>query len=183
MQWIMIGLERFSSMNTRQKQGIIAIIVGFVLTTIAGLALTFFANDTFGLLLSAVFIFLLIAPIFGFGIYRYAQSSQEESVLLAEEMEKPRQLLDILKEKGQADIASLSQELDSDASNIKTMIEDLISLNLFRGIINWDDGIIALVDPNVLALMETCKNCSQPIDMNEQGVTICKHCGTEYHQI
>lgn len=170
-------------MNTGQKQGMIAIGVGFVLTVLAGFLLAILANDTTSLLISATIVFLLIAPILGFGIYRYAKSTQDERISTAEEMEKPRQLLDILRERGQADISSLSQELDASPDEIKTMIDDLISLELFSGIINWDDGIIAIIDSNVLGLIDACKNCQNPIEMKEQTVTICTHCGTEYHRI
>lgn len=173
-------------MNIMRRQGSVAIALGFVLTVIAGLILAFLANDTldtFQLLISAGIVFVLVAPIFGFGIYRYASSAQAEAHLVADEMEKPRQLLDILKANGQADLETLSRELGSSADEIKAMIDDLISLELFSGIINWDEGIIALIDPNVLKLIDTCKNCHNPISMKESGVTICPHCGTQYYQI
>ena len=101
-------------MNTGQKQGMFIIALGFILTVIAGVVLAFLANatlDTIGLMVSSAIVFLLIAPILGFGIYRYANSSQNESEILADEMEKPRHLLDILKAKGQTDIETLSEEL------------------------------------------------------------------------
>jgi predicted PurR-regulated permease PerM len=173
-------------MNSGQKQGMVIIAFGFILTVIAGVTLAFLANeilDTLALTISAVIAFLLLAPIFGFGIYRYANSTQEAINVLADEMEKPRQLLDILKAKGQTDIESLSRELDTSPSEIKTMIDDLSDLELFSGIINWDKGIIAIIDSSILNLMETCKNCTKPITMEEHSVTVCAHCGTEYHQI
>lgn len=170
-------------MNAGQKQGMIAIGIGFVLTVIASLALSYLTSDTMSLLISAVIIFLLIAPLFGFGIYRYAKSTQEERTSLAEEMEKPRQLLDILKEKGQADIRFLSDELHSNPEEIKAMIADLTALQLFSGIVNWEDGLIAMVDPDLLQLIDICKNCQNPIEIKEATVTICTHCGTEYHRI
>jgi hypothetical protein len=170
-------------MNTGQKQGALAIALGFILTTIAGLILAFLVNDTTGLLLSTGIAFLLIAPILGFGIYRYAQSTEEESLILADEMEKPRQLLDILRTQGQADIETLSQELGSSHAEIKTMIDDLARLELLSGIVNWDDGIIAMIEPDVLNFLEICKYCQNAITLKGSGRTICPHCGTEYYQV
>lgn len=173
-------------MNTGQKQGMFIIALGFILTVIAGVVLAFLANeilDTTSLMVAASIVFLLIAPILGFGIYHYAKSSQRESEILADEMEKPRQLLDILKAKGQTDIETLSHDLACSPDEIKAMVDDLTQLELFSGIVNWNEGIIAIVESNVLNLMETCKNCSNPITMKEQGVTICAYCATEYHQV
>lgn len=166
------------NLNAGQRRGAIAIGLAFLLTAIAGVILSYLAIswDTGSIFGAAFVIFLLLAPLFAYGIYNYAKHSQEEAP--AEEMTAPRQLLDMLREKGASNIAELS--IDLGVSSLKPIIADLSRLELFNGIVDWDAGTIALIDPNVMALIETCKHCGRPIAI-QRGITICPNCKTEYH--
>jgi hypothetical protein len=166
------------NLNAGQRRGAIAIGIAFVFTALLGIGLSFLAInwDTTALFGAGFLAFILIAPLFAYGIYTYGRHSQEE--VPAEDMTIPRQLLDILREQGASDIAMLSVDLG--VASIKPIIDELSRLELFNGIVDWDAGTIALLEPTVIASIEKCKHCSQVIAIH-RGLTICQNCGTEYH--
>ena len=171
-------------MNKGQTRGMIAIVSGFIIVVIAGIALSFLAGDilsTTQIIITAVIVFLVVSPIFAYGIFIYARSTEEESYATNEEMEKPRQLLDILREQEYGEVPVLAQKLGTTPANIRSYITDLSQLELFSGVADWENGVIAIVNPLVIEAMENCKTCQNPIDITDK-VTICKHCGTEYYK-
>lgn len=166
------------NLNAGQRRGAIAIGLAFGLTVVAGIALSYLAInwETSALLGAGFMVFLLLAPIFGYGIFTYAKFSQEEA--LADEMTAPRQLLDMLRAEGASNITDVA--LDLGVPSLKPIIADLSRLELFNGIVDWQAGTIALLEPSVMASIETCKHCQKPIQIS-RGVTICPNCATEYH--
>jgi hypothetical protein len=166
------------NLNAGQQRGAIAIGIAFVLTAITGIVLSYLAInwETSALFGVGLLAFLLLAPLFAYGIYTYGRHSQEEAP--AEEMTIPRQLLELLREKGAIDIVKLEHDLA--VNSIKPIIDDLSRLELFNGIVDWEAGTIALLEPSVIASIENCKHCSKPIDVS-RGITVCQNCETEYH--
>lgn len=171
-------------MNKGQIRGMIAIVMGFMIVIIASIILSFLAVDTLTtiqLIMVAVVVFLLVSPIFAYGVYTYARSTEEEAYATNEEMEKPRQLLDILREQEQGDVITFANQLEISPDAIKSYIQDLGQLALFSGIADWENGVIAMVEPMVIEAIDNCKTCENPIEI-AGNITICKHCGTEYYK-
>lgn len=172
-------------MNKGQTRGMIAITIGFILIVIAGITLSFLVVDRLSgsqTLVVAVLIFLFVSPIFAYGVYTYARSTEEEAYATNEEMEKPRQLLDILREQEHGDVIELANQLETSPSELKAYIQDLSQLSLFSGIADWENDVIAMVEPMVIESIENCKTCQNPIEISG-NITICQHCRTEYYKL
>jgi hypothetical protein len=166
------------NLNAGQRRGAIVIGIAFILTAITGIGLSYLAIawETSALIGAGVVAFIVLAPLFAYGIYTYGRHSQEEAP--AEDMTIPRQLLDMLREGGASNIALLAVDLG--VPSIKPIIDDLSRLELFSGIVDWEAGTVALLEPTVVASIETCKHCGRPIEI-QRGLSICQNCRTEYH--
>lgn len=162
----------------------VAIITGFIITIIAGLTLSFLATTLSSnqVIIAGVVTFIVISPLFGYGVYTYARSTEAEAYQTNEDMEKPRLLLDILREEGHGDVIDLAQRLETSPQAIHHYIEDLSQLNLFSGIADWDNGVIAMLEPTVIHAIQTCKTCQNPINI-DKNKTVCPHCATEYYTL
>jgi len=172
-------------LNKGQTRGMIVIVVGFVIAIIAGISLSFLAVEvlsTSQVLIAGVIVFVIVSPLFAYGVYTYARSTEADAYATNEEMEKPRQLLDILREKGQGEINELANQLETTPENIKSYIKDLSDLALISGIVDNTNGVIAVVNPMVIEAIETCKTCGDPLEITG-NLTVCEHCGTEYYKI
>lgn len=169
-------------MNSGRLVGIILIVVGFGIAIIAGLWLASGVssgqNDAGGALVGAGLAFIPVALLVGFGIYMYVQGGKEaESV---SEMQKQRQLLDIVKSRGQVAVSDLALEMKTNVDTVKSMVQQLVGLQVFSGYINWDKGILYSSDASNLRGLEKCKNCGGDIKLAGKGVVVCPFCGTEY---
>lgn len=169
-------------MNTGRLIGIILIVIGFGIAVLAGFWLAVQVGDdeieVGGAVLGAVLAFVVIAPLVGFGIYLYVKGGQEveeESV-----MAKQRQLLDIVKSRGQVTVEDMAIEMQADLPQVKNMVHQLVGLQVFSGYINWDDGILYSSDASKLRDLQNCRKCGAPIELVGKGVVACKFCGTEY---
>lgn len=172
-------------MNKGQIRGMIAIGFGFVIITLAGITLSFLAGSvltTTQTIISAVLIFIALSPVFGYGILTYARSTEDDAYATNDDMEKPRLLLDYLRLHGQADITRLAEELGATPSQIKSYINDLSELSLFSGITDWDNEIIAIIEPSVMNDLDACMSCKNPIKIIDNKTT-CLHCGTVYYRL
>ncbi len=84
--------------------------------------------------------FIPVALLVGFGIYLFVRGgteAQEESV-----MQKQRQLLDILKSRGQVSVNDMALEMHVSVDQVQGDGHQLVGLQVFSGYINWDDGIL-----------------------------------------
>ncbi|MEO1162324.1 MAG: hypothetical protein AAFV98_00950 [Chloroflexota bacterium] len=171
-------------MNNGQRRGTFAIGIGFVLVAIGGVILSLFAGNvlTAGqVVLGGIIFFLIVSPLFGYGIYTYARFSEASALETNEEMEKPRQLLDLLREQGHSDIITLAETLDTQPEMIRGYIDDLVALNIFSGIADWENGMLAVIEPTVLDALASCRTCKTTISI-KSGVTICPTCYTHYYR-
>lgn len=171
-------------MNEGQRRGTVAIGVGFVLVAIGGVIFSLFAGDvlTVGqIVLGGVIFFLLVSPLFGYGIYTYARFSEASALETNDEMEKPRQLLDLLREQDYGDITLLAETLDTQPQAIRAYIDELVALNIFSGIADWENGVLAVIEPTVLDALDTCRTCHTPLRI-VTSVTICPTCETHYYR-
>jgi hypothetical protein len=169
-------------MNTGRLVGIILVVVGFGVAVIAGLWLALQVSSgqmsSGGAVVGGGIAFIPVALLAGFGIYMYVQGGKE-----AEEestMAKQRELLDIVKSRGEVAVSDLAVEMGVKADDVKSMIHQLVGLQVFSGYINWEKGVLYSSDASSLRGLEKCKNCGGEIKLVGKGVVTCKFCGTEY---
>jgi hypothetical protein len=169
-------------MNTGRLVGIILVAVGFGVAVIAGLWLALQVSShqisTGGAVVGAGIAFIPVALLAGFGIYMYVQGGKE--AVQESAMHKQRQLLDIVKSRGEVGVSDLAMEMGVKVDDVKSMVHQLVGLQVFSGYINWDKGILYSTDASSLRGLEKCKNCGGEITLVGKGVVVCKFCGTEY---
>lgn len=169
-------------MNSGRLIGIILIVVGFGVAVLAGAYLSVQAGTEAltagGAVIGAGLAFIPVAVLVGFGILLYVrggQEAEEESV-----MQKQRQLLDMVKTRGQVSVNDLAVDMRLSVDSIKDMVRQLVGLQVFSGYVNWDDGILYSSDASKLRDLKNCEKCGAPITLAGKGVVVCKYCGTEY---
>lgn len=169
-------------MNSSRLIGTILIVVGIAIAVIAGLWLATRTSaegaTAGGTVLGAGLAFIPVALLVGFGIYLFVRGgseAQEESV-----MQKQRQLLDILKSRGQVSVNDMALEMRVTVDQVKDMVYQLVGLQVFSGYINWDEGVLYSSEASQLRELDKCKNCGGEIQLVGKGIVRCKYCGTEY---
>lgn len=169
-------------MNTGRLIGVILIVIGLGAALLAGLWLAVqLSNQQItggGAVLGAGLAFIPIALLVGFGIYMFVQGGKEaeqESV-----MQKQRQLLDILKSRGQVSVSDMAIEMRVTPDAVKEMVHQLVGLQVFSGYANWKDGTLYSSEASQLRELSQCKNCGGEIELVGKGIATCKYCGTEY---
>ncbi len=170
-------------MNTGRLVGNILIVVGFGEAEIAGLWLELQTSNQQlsggGALVGAGIAFVPVALLTGFGIYMYVQGGKE--AIEESEMQQQRQLLDIVKSRGQVSVSDMALEMGINVDKVKNLVHQLVGLQVFSGYINWEDGgILYSSDASQLRTLEKCKNCGGEIRLVGKGVSTCKFCDTEY---
>jgi hypothetical protein len=169
-------------MNSGRLIGIILMVSGFGVAVIAGAFLSVQVGSEAltagGAVVGAGLAFIPVAVLVGFGIFLYVrggQEAEEESV-----MQKQRQLLDLVKTRGQVSVNDLAVDMRVSVDGIKDMVRQLVGLQVFSGYVNWDDGILYSSDASKLRDLKNCEKCGAPITLAGKGVVVCKYCGTEY---
>ncbi len=163
--------------------GIILIVFGVAACGITGIwAATMMAssNDLTpgGAVLGlAIVFFLVVAPTVGVGIYLLVRG-QHESKELAQ-VDKERQLLNIVLTRGQVTIADLVLELRTSSDEVKAWIYDLVGKGLFSGYINWNDGVLYSRQASQMREGKKCPNCGGELAFAGKGVIVCPYCGSE----
>lgn len=169
-------------MNQGRLIGIILVIAGFGIAIIAGLFLAVQVSsdelETGGAVVGAGLAFIPVALLLGFGLYMYVkggEEAEEESV-----MRKQRELLDILRSRGQVEVHDMALELNVSADTVRELVHQLVGLQVFSGYVNWNDGILYSSDASKLRELKECEKCGAPIELAGKGVLVCRYCGTEY---
>lgn len=168
-------------MNSSRLVGIILTVVGIGLALIAGLWLASQAasgTSSGGVIIGAGIAFIPVALLVGFGIYLFVRGgteAEQESV-----MQKQRQLLDILKSRGQVGVNDMALEMHVTVEQVQQMVHQLVGLQVFSGYVNWDEGTLYSSDAKQLRELDHCKNCGGEITLAGKGIVVCKYCGTEY---
>jgi hypothetical protein len=162
--------------------GVLLTVAGIAAALIAGLWIASQAASGAltigGALIGAGLAFVPVALLTGFGIYLFVQGgreAQQESV-----MQKQRQLLDIVKSRGQVTVSNLAIELGVSVDTVKNMVHELVGLQVFSGYVNWNDGMLYSSEAANLRSLDKCKNCGGEIVLAGKGIVACKYCGTEY---
>lgn len=169
-------------MNRGRLIGIVLMVIGFGVAAFSGLWLAVQARSdnlsAGGALLGALLAFVPVALLVGFGIYFYTQGGQE-----AEEqstMRQQRDLLDILKSRGQVRVEEMAIELGVPLSTVQDLVHQLVGLQVFSGYVNWKEGMLYSEDASKLRELDRCKHCGGEIELAGKGVVVCPFCGTEY---
>jgi len=163
--------------------GIILIIGGLVVGVIVVALMLVYRNEgslssgaaTLGIALGLL---ALSLPQLGFGAYLLMRGQQEAAV--AETAGKQRQLLGMVKARGQVQIADLAIELRTSRDELQKMIYELVNMGLYSGYINWAEGTLYSSQASELRQLDRCKNCSGQLELAGKGVIRCPYCGTEY---
>jgi hypothetical protein len=169
-------------MNTSRLTGIIFIVVGFGIAIIAGLftaaQVASQQMNAGGAVVGAGIAFIPVALLVGFGSYLYVRGGKEVEEESA--MHKQRQLMDIVKSRGQVNVSDLALEMQTSVDVVKSMVHQLVGLQVFSGYVNWDQGVLYSSEASKLRELDKCKNCGGAIKLSGKGVVTCKFCGTEY---
>jgi hypothetical protein len=155
------------------------IIVGLVVAALGilwGLANLGGELETSGFVLVVGLAIVLALPFLGVGVYMVVQSRAEEAEMA--EVQKQKQVLNMVATQGQISIAEAALELDVSRDQIKAWIYDLVGKGLFSGYINWDDGL--LISRRAAELRgNKCPQCGGEVELSGKGVVSCPYCGTE----
>lgn len=128
---------------------------------------------TLGLLLALV----VLAPIFGIGVYLLRKGTEEERQMATVKQEK--KILNMVLAQGQVTINELVAELGAPREEVEDMIRDLVGKQLFSGAMNWDKGIFYSVESQQLTEGRTCPNCGGQLEFAGKGLIQCPYCGSE----
>jgi hypothetical protein len=133
---------------SRRWVGITAIVLGFVITVIAGFVLAASQLTTGALFVRALIVFALVLPILLVGIYLYVTSNTESSEL--SETELQLKMMDLIRERKRVSLQELAAELKVSMGNVTRLVEDLDALDIFTGYIDWGNQVIYAVRPEML---------------------------------
>lgn len=170
-------------MNQGRLIGIILMSIGFGITVLTGLFLAAQTSAEDGLsaggaVVGAGLAFIPIALFVSFGLYLFikgGQEQEEESII-----RRQRELLDILKSRGQVGVSEMALEMGVPVDTVKDMVHQLVGLQVFSGYVNWNDGTLYSAEASNLRELQQCKKCGGQIQLAGKGVMSCPFCGTEY---
>jgi hypothetical protein len=166
-------------MSTGKTVGTILIIIGLVIAALGilwGLANLGGELETSGFVLVVGLSIVIALPFLGVGAYLIVQGRSEEAQMA--EVQKEKQLLNMVATQGQVSIAEAALELDVSRDQIKAWVYDLVGKGLFSGYINWDDGL--LISRRAAELRgNKCPNCGGQVELSGKGVVSCPYCGSE----
>ena len=166
-------------MSTGKTVGTILIIIGLVIAALGilwGLANLGGELETSGFVLVVGLSIILALPFLGVGAYLIVQGRSEEAKMA--EVQKEKQLLNMVATQGQISVGEAALELDVSRDQIKAWVYDLVGKGLFSGYINWDDGL--LISRRAAELRgNKCPNCGGQVELSGKGVVSCPYCGSE----
>ncbi|MCA9950281.1 MAG: hypothetical protein KDE48_11590 [Anaerolineales bacterium] len=163
--------------------GLILIAGGIIVAIIITALMLVYYNEgsltggaaTLGLVLGYL---ILVLPQLGFGIFLLWKGQQETAV--AAKANKQRQLLDIVKSRGQIDISEVAIEMQTSKDAVHDMLHQLVGMGLYSGYINWDEGVLYSREASQLRDLTKCEHCGGQVELAGKGVIQCPYCGTEY---
>jgi hypothetical protein len=131
-----------------------------------------------GAALGGLLALIIVGPLAGVGVFLLVQGGREERSMA--EVQQERRLLNIVKTQGQVTVSDLVLELNSDHSQVRNWIYDLVGKGLFSGYVNWEEGVLYSEQASQLRGETRCKHCGGEIKLVGKGVVSCPYCGTEY---
>jgi hypothetical protein len=163
--------------------GIILIIGGIVVGAIViSLMTTYRAEGSLSagaaMLGIVLGLLVLVLPQLGFGAYLLLRGRQE--AVVAESASKQRQMLGMIKARGQVNIADMAIDLRLSRDEVQNQLYELVNMGLYSGYVNWTEGTLYSSEAAELRTLDRCKNCSGQLELAGKGVIRCPFCGTEY---
>jgi hypothetical protein len=163
--------------------GIVMIVTGVVACLVVSLLMAIYSWEgelSFGAatLGFGLGITVIVLPLLAIGGFLVWHGRREEATMA--EVTKQRQLLNIIKTRGQVDIGDLVIEMKSSRQQVQNMLYDLVGKGLYSGYVNWDEGVLYSAQASQLRQMEQCRNCGGQLQLAGKGVIRCPFCGTEY---
>ncbi len=167
-------------MNGTRLAGVVLSVVGLGIAVIGGLWLASQAREVEmgGIIVGAGLFFIPTALLLGFGIYMFNRGGEQAKESTT--MQQQRQLLDIVKSRGQVSTSDLALEMRVTVDQVKDMVHQLVGLQVFSGYVNWSEGVLYSSEASQLRSLDKCKNCGGEISLVGKGIVACKYCGTEY---
>jgi hypothetical protein len=164
-------------MSSGKTVGMILVVVGLIILTLGVVwALATNWETTAAFVLAVVIAVIIGLPFLGVGAYLVARGRAEEAQMA--EVQKQKQILNLVATQGQVSIAQAALELDVSRDQIKAWVYDLVGKGLFSGYINWDDGL--LISRRAAELRgNKCPQCGGQVELSGKGVVSCPFCGTE----
>ncbi len=120
----------------------------------------------------------MVLPQLGIGVFLLWKGSQEAAT--AAKADKERELLNIVKSRGQVDIRDVAVEMQVSKDEVHDMLHSLVGMGLYSGYINWDEGVLYSSQASQLRELTQCKHCGGQLELAGKGVIRCPFCGTEY---
>jgi hypothetical protein len=163
--------------------GIILIVGGIAVFIILALLMGVFSGEVTSrsgaMLGMAIGTIVLVLPMIGVGAFFVWKGGRE--AVAAAEADKQRQLLNMVKTRGQVAISDLVIELKSSRDEVNEMLGQLVGMGLFSGYVNWDEGMLYSRQASELRQLSNCENCGGELELAGKGIIRCPYCGTEYY--
>jgi hypothetical protein len=121
---------------------------------------------------------VLVLPLLGGGAFMLWRGGKEAAA--EAEADKQRDLLNMVKTRGQVAISDLVIELRSSRDEVNHMLHELVGMGLFSGYVNWDEGMLYSRQASELRKLTNCQHCDGELELAGKGVVRCPYCGTEY---
>ncbi len=128
---------------------------------------------TLGLLLAGI----ILAPIFGIGVYVFSKGSSEVREFAV--VEKEKKLLNMVLTQGQVNLGELVGELEMPREAVEDMIRSVVGKQLFSGAIDWKKGVLYSVESQQLTDGRKCPNCGSELSFAGKGLITCTYCGSD----
>jgi hypothetical protein len=173
-------------MNRQRLIGLVLIAAGFAIAMTVGLVLAVQVSRDSGsmpgdALPGAVAAFIPVALLTTAGLYVYRRGADVEEDDAQSEMRLQRDLLDRLHGQGQMTVPDLARDLGIEPLQVRDLVRQLVALNIFSGLANWDDGTLIAADAARLRSIDQCVRCGTTLTIARTGITVCPVCGTQYY--
>jgi DNA-directed RNA polymerase subunit RPC12/RpoP len=120
---------------------------------------------------------IILLPIILGGVYMLIKGRSETAELA--QIDKQRQLLNIVQTRGQVSISDLVLELKSTRDEVQANLEELVGRGLFSGYVDWKRGMLFSVEASSLQGQSQCPNCGGAIELGGKGLLTCPYCGAQ----
>jgi ribosomal protein S27AE len=120
---------------------------------------------------------LIVLPLIGGGAFLLIRGNAEARELTV--INQQRELLDMVKTRGQLNIDDAVLELNSTRDKVQDHLHALVGRGLFSGYVDWDRGTLYSVDARELSGRSTCPNCGGQLELAGKGLIKCPYCGAE----
>lgn len=134
-------------------------------------------TSTGGMVLGIFLALVVMAPVFGAGVYVFRKGSVEKEQYARVAQEKT--ILNMVLTQGQVSIGEVVGQLSLPREEVEEMIRSLVGKQLFSGAIDWDRGMLYSVESQQLTEGKTCPNCGGQLEFAGKGLIVCPYCGSE----